>query len=153
MKNGINTGQFHIKTGFLGNGRRNLISTSVNTETGSHKYRNRRTKIKNRTGRNGNISSVFNPTHIWSVYLILWGISLSSSSFDQSRYHRWRLAAYRALQAYSWQLQLLGQMHRTNPTGAVFRWGEKGEKVTSVTVVYCSTFRLFVVNIVLPWLN
>ena len=48
MKNGINTGQFHVKTGFLGNGRRKLISTSVNTETGSHKYGNRQTKIKNK---------------------------------------------------------------------------------------------------------
>ena len=34
---------------------------------------------------------------------------------------------------------------------AVFRWGEKvEEKVTSDIVVYCSIFRLFVVNIVLP---
>ena len=41
---------------------------------------------------------------------------------------------------------------RTHSRGfeAVFRWGEKvGEKVTSVTVAHCSTFRLFVVNIVL----
>ena len=28
--------------------------------------------------------------------------------------------------------------------------GKKGEKVTSVTVAHCSTFCLFVVNIVLP---
>jgi len=55
MKNGINMGQFHVKTGFLGNGRRNFIFTPVNTETGSHKYGNGRTKIENRTGRNGNI--------------------------------------------------------------------------------------------------
>ena len=61
MKNGINTGQFHVKTGFLGNGRRNFISTSVNIEMGSHKYGNGRTKIKNRTGRNGNISVRFQP--------------------------------------------------------------------------------------------
>ena len=61
MKNGINTGQFHVKTGFLGNGRRNLISTSVNTETESHKYGNGRTKIENGTGRNGNISIRFQP--------------------------------------------------------------------------------------------
>ena len=61
MKNGINTGQFHVKTGFLGNGRRNLISTSVNTETGSHKYENGRTKIENGTGWNGNISVRFQP--------------------------------------------------------------------------------------------
>ena len=27
---------------------------------------------------------------------------------------------------------------------------KRGEKVTSVTVVHCSTFRLFVINIVLP---
>jgi len=34
---------------------------------------------------------------------------------------------------------------------AVFRWGEKvGEKVTLVTVANYITFRLFVVNIVLP---
>jgi len=51
MKNRINMGQFHVKTGFLGNRRRNLISTSVNTETGSHKYGNERTKIENGTGR------------------------------------------------------------------------------------------------------
>ena len=38
----------------------------------------------------------------------------------------------------------------SNPS-AVFRWGENvGEKATSVTVAHCSTFRLFVVNIVLP---
>ena len=59
MKNGINTGQFHVKTGFLGNGRKNLISTSVNTETGSHKYENGRTKIENETGWYGNISVRF----------------------------------------------------------------------------------------------
>ena len=29
MKNEINTGQFHVKMGFLGNGQRNFISTSV----------------------------------------------------------------------------------------------------------------------------
>ena len=50
MKNKINTGQFHVKTGFFGNGRRNLISTSVNTETGSHKYENGRTKNRKRNG-------------------------------------------------------------------------------------------------------
>ena len=61
MKNKINTDQFHVKTGFLGNGQRNLISTSVNTETGSHKYRNGRTKIENGTGRNGNIFVRFQP--------------------------------------------------------------------------------------------
>ena len=61
MKNGINTGQIHVKTGFLGNGRRNLIFTSVNTETESHKYGNGRTKIENETGRNGNISICFQP--------------------------------------------------------------------------------------------
>ena len=59
MKNEINTGQFHIKTRFLENGLRNIISTSVNTETGSHKYRSERTKIKNGTDRNGNISVRF----------------------------------------------------------------------------------------------
>ena len=59
MKNGINTGQFHVKTGFLGNGRRNLISTSVNTETGSYKYENRRTKIENGTSQSENISISF----------------------------------------------------------------------------------------------
>ena len=33
-------------------------------------------------------------------------------------------------------------------------YGEKmGEKVTSVTVAHCNTFRLFVLNIVLPWPN
>jgi len=37
------------------------------------------------------------------------------------------------------------------PGLAVFRWREKGmRKVTSDTVAHCSTFRLFVVNIVLP---
>ena len=56
MKNRINTGQFYVKMGFLGNGRRNLISTSVNTETESHKYEDRRTKIEKETGRNRNIS-------------------------------------------------------------------------------------------------
>ena len=61
MKNGINTGQFHVKTGFVGNRRRNLISTSVDTETGTHKYGNGRTKIENGTGRNGNISVRFHP--------------------------------------------------------------------------------------------
>ena len=61
MKNEINTGQFHVKTGFLGNGRRNLISTSVNTEMESHKYENGRTKIKNGTDRNGNIFVRFQP--------------------------------------------------------------------------------------------
>ena len=61
MKNGINMGQFHVKTGFLGNGRRNLIFTPVNTETGSHKYENRRTKIEKQTDRNGNISVRFQP--------------------------------------------------------------------------------------------
>ena len=61
MKNGINMGQFHVKTGFLGNGRRNLISTSVNTETGSYKYENGRIKIENGTSRNGNISVGFQP--------------------------------------------------------------------------------------------
>ena len=61
MKNEINTGQFHVKTGFLGNGRRNLISTSVNTKTGSHKYENGQTKIKKieRIGT-GIFPSVFN---------------------------------------------------------------------------------------------
>ena len=61
MKNGINTGQFHVKTGFLENRRRNLISTSVNKEIGSHKYGNERTKIKIETDRNGNISVIFQP--------------------------------------------------------------------------------------------
>ena len=65
MKNGINTGQFHVKTGFLGNGRRNLISTFVNTETGSHKYKNGQTKIENGTGRNRNISVRFQP-YAWT---------------------------------------------------------------------------------------
>ena len=50
MKNRINTDQFHINTGFLGNRRRNLISTFVNTEIGSHKYENGRTKIKKQNG-------------------------------------------------------------------------------------------------------
>ena len=36
-------------------------------------------------------------------------------------------------------------------TAAVFRWSEKEmRKVTSNTVAYCSTFRLFVVIVVLP---
>ena len=61
MKNEINTGQFHVKTGFLINGWRNLISTFVNTKTESHKYENGRTKIENRTDRNGNISVRFQP--------------------------------------------------------------------------------------------
>ena len=71
MKNGINTGQFYIKTEFLENGRRNLIFTFVNIEIESHKYkygkieshiyRNERTKIKIETGRNGNISVRFQP--------------------------------------------------------------------------------------------
>ena len=64
MKNGINTGQFHVKTWFLGNGQRNLISTSVNTETESHKYENRWTKIENETNRNKNIPVLFQPTRI-----------------------------------------------------------------------------------------
>ena len=61
MKNRINTGQFYVKTGFLGNGRRNLISTPVNTKMRSHKYGNGRTKIENGTGRNRNISVRFQP--------------------------------------------------------------------------------------------
>ena len=61
MKNEINTGQFHGKTGFLGNGRKNLISTPVNTKIRSHKYKNRQTKIENETDRNGNISIRFQP--------------------------------------------------------------------------------------------
>ena len=61
MKNRIKTGQFYVKTGFLGNRRKNLISTSVNMETGSHKYGNGRTKIENEMGRNGNISVRFQP--------------------------------------------------------------------------------------------
>ena len=61
MKNRINTGQLHVKTGFLGNRWRNLISISVNTEIGSHKYRNGQTKIENGTGQNGNISVRFQP--------------------------------------------------------------------------------------------
>ena len=61
MKNGINTDQFHVKTELLGNGRRNLISTSINTKTESHKYENRQTKIENRTDRNRNISVRFQP--------------------------------------------------------------------------------------------
>jgi len=59
MKNGINTDQFHVKTGFLGKGRRNLISISINTETEFHKYKNGRIKIKNKTDQNRNISVRF----------------------------------------------------------------------------------------------
>ena len=61
MKNRINTDQFHVKIGFLGNGWKNLISTSVNTETESHKYENGQTKIENGTDRNWNISVRFQP--------------------------------------------------------------------------------------------
>ena len=72
MKNGINTGQFHVKTGFLGNGRRNIISTSVNTKTGSHKYGNGRTKIENGTGRNRNISVCFQPySYVLTILTVL----------------------------------------------------------------------------------
>ena len=49
MKNRINTDQFHVKTGFLGNGRRNGIP----------QIQKRTEKIENGTGRNGNISVPF----------------------------------------------------------------------------------------------
>ena len=61
MKNGINTGQFWIKTRSRENGRKNLFPVSVNTETGSHKYENRRKKVENGIGRNGIISGRFQP--------------------------------------------------------------------------------------------
>ena len=64
----MKTGQFHVKMEFLGNGRRNLISTSVNTETESHKYGNGRTKIENGTGI---FPSVFNPTHVQCSIFVL----------------------------------------------------------------------------------
>ena len=82
MKNGINTSKFHVKTGFLGNGRRNLISTSVNIETGSHKYGNRRTKIENGTGRNENISVRFQPYLL--VLTIAYGILCPGPSSQEN---------------------------------------------------------------------
>jgi hypothetical protein len=54
MKKRINTGQFRVKTGSRGNGRKNPSPISINTETGPHKYGNERTKVKNRTGQNRN---------------------------------------------------------------------------------------------------
>ena len=85
MKNRINTSQFHVKTRFLGNGRRNLISTSVNTKTESHKYGNGRTKIENGTGRNGNISVRFNPKHYKKRSTATLTLSeLASKKFQQS---------------------------------------------------------------------
>jgi hypothetical protein len=57
MKNGINMGQFRVKTGSNINGWKNLSPISVNTETGPHKYGNERTKVKNGTGI---FPSVFN---------------------------------------------------------------------------------------------
>ena len=38
-------------------------------------------------------------------------------------------------------------------TRADFRREKLGEKGSSVTVAHCNTFRLFMVNIVLPWPN
>ena len=75
-------GQFHVKTGFLGNGRRNLISTSVNTETESHKYGNGQTKIENGTGI---FPSVFNPKHYKKRSTATLTLSeLASKKFQQS---------------------------------------------------------------------
>jgi hypothetical protein len=59
MKDGINTGQFRVKTGSRENGRKNSSPISVNTETGPHEYGNERTKVKNGTGRNENFSVRF----------------------------------------------------------------------------------------------
>ena len=57
------------------------------------------------------------------------------------------VVAFRTVRVSESQSQKL----KASSIWAVCRWGEKvGEKVTSVTVAHCSTFRLFVVNIVLP---
>ena len=61
MKNGINAGQFRIKTGFHGNGRKKPSPVFVFTENGSHKYENGRNKIENETGQNGIFSVRFQP--------------------------------------------------------------------------------------------
>ena len=70
MKNGINTGQFHVKTGFLGNERRNLISIFVNTETVSHKYRNK--TDKNRKQNESEIFLFSTLPHRWFPWMRLW---------------------------------------------------------------------------------
>jgi hypothetical protein len=59
MKNGINTGQFRVKTESCGNGRKNPSPISVNTETGPRKYGNEQTKVENGTGQNMNLSVRF----------------------------------------------------------------------------------------------
>jgi hypothetical protein len=65
-------GQFRVKTGSCGNGRKNSSPISVNTETGSRKYRSERTKVKNRTGRNGNFSVRFQ--RYWSSDRSSWTV-------------------------------------------------------------------------------
>jgi hypothetical protein len=59
MKNGINTSQFRVKTGFRGNGRKNPSLIPVNMETGPRKYGNEQTKVENGTGQNGIFSVRF----------------------------------------------------------------------------------------------
>jgi hypothetical protein len=59
MKNGTNTGQFWMKTGSYGNGRKIPSPVSVNAETEFHKYGNERNKIENETGRNSFFSVGF----------------------------------------------------------------------------------------------
>jgi hypothetical protein len=59
MKNGINTGQFRVKTGSRGNGQKNPSPISVNTETKPRKYRNDWTKVEKGTGPNENFSVHF----------------------------------------------------------------------------------------------
>jgi hypothetical protein len=52
MKNGINTGQFQVKTGSRGNGRKNLSHfRKYRNET--RKYGNEWTKVENDTDHNG----------------------------------------------------------------------------------------------------
>jgi hypothetical protein len=59
MKNRINTGQFRVKTGSCGNGRKNPSPISVNTEMGPRKYGNKRTKVENGMGQNRKFSVRF----------------------------------------------------------------------------------------------
>jgi hypothetical protein len=58
MKNGINTGQFWVKTGSRGNGRKNL-SHFRKYGNGTRKYGNERTKVENGTGQNMKFSVHF----------------------------------------------------------------------------------------------
>jgi hypothetical protein len=59
MKNGINTGQFLVKTGSRGNGQKNPSPIFVNTKTGPRKYGNERIKVENGMNQNRNFSVRF----------------------------------------------------------------------------------------------